>query len=259
MNAGTASSEQPIRTRPPLVEIRNLTKTYSRATGEPLLVLDRISLDVPDNEILIVVGESGSGKSTLLHILGTLDRPDSGDVLYRGENVLQRSDEELAAFRNRSIGFVFQFHHLLPEFTAVENVAMPALIGGQNFVSARPRAMDLLDLLGIADRSSHRPHALSGGEQQRVAVARALMNSPTLVLADEPSGNLDTDTAERLHDEIARLSRELGQTFVIATHSERLADRGSRVLRLENHTIFEQRRSSKPGSVPAPPGKIRAK
>ncbi len=259
MNADSASSTGSVRSGTPLVEIRDLTKTYALATSGRLMVLDQVSLDVADNQILIIVGESGSGKSTLLHILGTLDRPDSGLVLFKGENIFSKSDEELAEFRNRSIGFVFQFHHLLPEFTAVENVAMPALIGGKNFGAARPRAMDLLDLLGIADRALHRPHALSGGEQQRVAVARALMNNPTLVLADEPSGNLDTDHAERLHEEIARLSRELGQTFVIATHSERLAERGSRVLRLENHAIFEQKRASASGSVLQSTGKIPAK
>ncbi len=221
----------------PLVEVVQLTKTYPAARGGRLLVLDRISFTIQPGEIVAIVGESGTGKSTLLHLLGALDRPDSGSVLFRGSDVFSQDDEALSRFRNASIGFVFQFHHLLPEFTALENVAMPALIGRQSLGRARPRASNLLELLGIADRWDHRPHALSGGEQQRVAVARALMNQPDLVLADEPTGNLDLDTAQRLQDEIVRLSRELGQTFVIATHSPVLADRADRVLRLENHQL----------------------
>ncbi len=224
-------------TNTPLVQVVELTKSYGGGHEDRLLVLDAVTLSIDRGEIVAVTGESGSGKSTLLHLLGALDRPDSGQVLFEGKDVFAKTDEELSEFRGRSVGFVFQFHHLLPEFSAVENVAMPAIIRQQSFAAVRSRAMELLDLLGIADRASHRPNALSGGEQQRVAVARALMNHPALVLADEPTGNLDTDTAGRLQDEIFRLSRELNQTFVLATHSPSLAARTDRTLRLRNHKV----------------------
>jgi lipoprotein-releasing system ATP-binding protein len=221
-----------------LVEVRDLTKSYPTARGQ-LLVLDSVDFEVRRGEIVAIVGESGSGKSTLLHLLGALDRPDRGEVRFDGTNIFLKQAEELSAFRNEKVGFVFQFHHLLPEFTALENVAMPALIRQRSLRQVRKRALELLDALGVVDRSDHRPHALSGGEQQRVAIARALMNSPNLVLADEPTGNLDGDTAHRLQEEIVRLSREFGQTFVLATHSPALADLAGRVLRLQNHCISE--------------------
>ena len=221
-----------------LVQVSHLSKSYPAARGK-LLVLDRVGFEVRQGEIVAVVGESGSGKSTLLHLLGALDRPDSGNILFAGQDIFEKRDEELSAFRNRRIGFVFQFHHLLPEFTALENVAMPAIIRQQPIRAVKNRATQLLDVLGVADRADHRPHALSGGEQQRVAIARALMNDPDLVLADEPTGNLDGDTAQRLQEEIVRLSRELGQTFVLATHSTSLAALAHRVLRLHNHSISE--------------------
>jgi len=221
-----------------LVQVRDLTKSYPSPQGR-LLVLDGVSFAVRKGEIVAVVGESGSGKSTLLHLLGALDRPDSGEVHFAGVNIFSKRDEELSAFRSDRIGFVFQFHHLLPEFTAIENVAMPAIIRQQSFRSVKERAHELLEVLGVADRADHRPHALSGGEQQRVAIARALMNDPDLILADEPTGNLDTDTARRLQEEIARLSRDLGQSFVLATHSHALAGLADRVLRLHNHTVTE--------------------
>src|SRR5690606_12571935 len=209
-------------------------KSYPTGGGGRLEVLRGVDLSTRAGEVVAIVGESGTGKSTLLHLLGALDRPDEGTVLYRGEDIFRKSDEALAKFRNREIGFIFQFHHLLPEFTALENVAMPALIAQQSLAAARPRAMELLEVLGLADRASHRPSELSGGEQQRVAVARALMNEPGLVLADEPTGNLDTRTADRLHHEIFRLSREFNYTFVIVTHNLTLAEMVDRVLRLEN-------------------------
>jgi lipoprotein-releasing system ATP-binding protein len=223
--------------RESILSVSGLRKSYATGSEGELVVLDDLALDVARGEILAVVGESGTGKSTLLHLLGALDRPDRGEVLYEGRNLAAMGDDELAAFRNRAVGFVFQFHHLLPEFTAVENVAMPALIHGRSLGESRPRAMELLELLGVGDRASHRPSELSGGEQQRVAVARALMNAPALVLADEPTGNLDTDTADRLFDEIVRLSRTLGQTFVVATHNQALAARADRVVRLRNHRL----------------------
>ncbi|HMB90608.1 MAG TPA: ABC transporter ATP-binding protein, partial [Rhodothermales bacterium] len=178
----------------PLLEVQNLKKSYPTGTGGRLEVLRGVSFEVQRGEVVAIVGESGTGKSTLLHLLGALDRPDEGTVLYDGRDIFQKNDEDLAAFRNQSIGFVFQFHHLLPEFTALENVAMPALIQGQDFGKAKQRAQELLELLGLAGRVDHRPSELSGGEQQRVAMARALMNQPGLVLADEPTGNLDTRT-----------------------------------------------------------------
>ena len=218
----------------PLLDVQDLVKTYDTGGAEPLTVLDRLQLTVDAGEIVAVVGESGTGKSTLLHLVGALERPTGGSVRFQGTDVFSKTDEELAAFRNRSIGFVFQFHHLLPEFTALENVAMPALIRRQSMDEAQDRAQELLDLLGLAARAEHRPSALSGGEKQRVAVARALMNEPDLVLMDEPTGNLDARTADPLHREIERLSREMGQTFVLATHNPALAEVAQRVLRLEH-------------------------
>lgn len=216
---------------PELLVVENVFKSYSSASGT-LDVLRGVSLSVASGELIAITGESGSGKSTLLHVLGTLDRPDAGRVSVDGKDVFAQSDADLAVFRNRRIGFVFQFHHLLPEFTALENVAMPALIGGKTVAASRGRASDLLASLGLAGRMDHRPGQLSGGEQQRVAIARALMNSPDLVLADEPTGNLDVKTAENLHDQIALLARELNQTFVIVTHNPALAAHADRVLEL---------------------------
>lgn len=215
---------------------RDLVKHYPSGGGM-LEVLRGVRLEVARGEVVAVVGESGTGKSTLLHLLGALDRPTGGRVTFDGEDVFRMDDEALARFRNRAIGFVFQFHHLLPEFTAVENVAMPALIRGRRLSDVRSRAMLLLQTLGLADRADHRPAALSGGEQQRVAVARALMNEPGLVLADEPTGNLDVRSANRLHQEIVRLARDYEQTFVIATHNPELAEMADRVLRLEQGVL----------------------
>lgn len=220
-----------------LLDVDQLVKHYPTGSGEPLEVLRGIDLQVEAGEIVAVMGESGAGKSTLLHLLGALDRPTSGTVCYSGENLFEKDDEALARFRNTSVGFVFQFHHLLPEFTALENVAMPALIRHQRLRDVQERARMLLDTLGLADRADHRPGALSGGEKQRVAVARALMNEPHLVLADEPTGNLDARTAEPLHQEILRLSQTFKQTFVLATHNPALAAIADRVLRIEQGVL----------------------
>lgn len=217
----------------PLLTVDNLVKQYDTGGDEPLTVLQGLNMSVQEGDIVAVVGESGTGKSTLLHLLGALDRPTAGTVRFNGDDLFAKSDDALAAFRNRSIGFVFQFHHLLPEFTAQENVAMPALIQHRSMSDVTPRARELLDLLGLADRADHRPGTLSGGEKQRVAIARALMNEPALVLMDEPTGNLDARTAEPMHREIERLSRDIDQTFVLATHDPSLAGIASRACRLE--------------------------
>jgi lipoprotein-releasing system ATP-binding protein len=216
----------------PLIVAANVVKGYRTAAGY-VPVLQGLDLTVGAGEMLAITGASGVGKSTLLHVLGTLDRPESGSVSLGGEDVLGLSEPRLVAFRNRTLGFVFQFHHLLPEFTALENVMMPALIGRLPEPEALARAAALLEELGLADRAQHRPGALSGGEQQRVAVARALVQSPRAILADEPTGNLDRETGERLHGLFRRLNQEKGITVVVATHNEALAAACDRTLRLE--------------------------
>ncbi len=214
-----------------VVQTKGLRKSYPMAMGE-LTVLKGIDISIGPGEFVVIVGMSGVGKSTLLHLLGALDRPTSGEVWINGQNISGLSEDAMAKLRNQHIGFVFQFHHLLPEFSALENVMIPALIGGQAEASARQRATDLLARVGLDARLHHRPNELSGGEQQRVAVARALMNEPKIVLADEPSGNLDRVSSEQLHDLLLELSRTHGQTFVIVTHNEVLADRADRVIKM---------------------------
>lgn len=210
-----------------MIEARNITKSYGN-----LEVLKGVDLTVGEGEIVSIVGKSGAGKSTLLHILGTLDRPDSGSLLIKDEAVFSLNDRKLANFRNREIGFVFQFHHLLPEFNAVENVSIPALISGKRETDVRKRAMELLDYLGLSDRATHKPTELSGGEQQRVAVARALMNEPAIVFADEPSGNLDSASSQDLHQLLFRLRDDFRQSFIIVTHNEDLAAMSDRRLEM---------------------------
>jgi lipoprotein-releasing system ATP-binding protein len=216
-----------------LIVARGVKKGYRTAAGY-VPVLDGLDLEVARGEMLAVVGASGVGKSTLLHVLGTLDRPEAGTVTVGGEDVFQLAEDRLRAFRNRTIGFVFQFHHLLPEFTALENVMMPMLIARRPAAEARSHSDALLGEMGLAGRTHHRPGALSGGEQQRVAVARALIQSPSALLADEPSGNLDQETGDRLHTLLRGLNRDKGITLVVVTHNERLAAASDRVLRLEN-------------------------
>lgn len=200
-----------------------ITATHINKSYGDLQVLKDISLEINQGEVVSIVGPSGAGKTTLLQILGTLDRPDSGSLRYGDTEVSNLKEKELARFRNEHIGFVFQAHHLLPEFTALENVCIPALIKGTPMKEAQARAMELLSLMKVEGRAAHKPQAMSGGEQQRVAVARALMNSPMAVLADEPSGNLDSQHARELHELFFRLREQLNQTFIIVTHNEELA------------------------------------
>ena len=215
-----------------MIEVKNIIKRYGT-----LEVLKGVSVSIGDGEIVSIVGPSGAGKTTLLQIIGTLDNPESGEVLFNGTNVLGLKDKELARFRNQNIGFVFQFHQLLPEFTTLENVAMPALIGGAKRKEAFERAKELLDYMNLTDRLQHKPSQLSGGERQRVAVARALINKPAVVLADEPSGSLDTQNKQELHRLFFKLRNEMNQTFVIVTHDESLAGDTDRVLYMRDGMI----------------------
>jgi lipoprotein-releasing system ATP-binding protein len=219
-------------TTPPAVEAVAVQRDFDGADGRLIRVLRGVDLRLERGETVSIVGPSGSGKSTLLHILGGLDLPTSGRISLGGSDLANLDDVELARVRNRYVGFVFQFHHLLRDFTALENVMMPQLIAGATRPAARKRALDLLDQVGLADRSGHVPAKLSGGEQQRVAAARALVNEPPVLLADEPSGNLDLDTGERLHDVLFDLVRNHGTAMVVVTHNATLAARTDRILRL---------------------------
>jgi lipoprotein-releasing system ATP-binding protein len=222
-----------------LLEARTLTKRFPVAGRADVEVFAGLDFSLDEGELATLFGPSGTGKSTLLHLLGTLDRPTSGEIFIEGKNVANLNDRDLSNFRNRRIGFIFQFHHLLPEFTALENVAMPALIAGQSFDDVRARALELLTDVGLAERTEHRPSMLSGGESQRVAVARAFLMHPALILADEPTGNLDTRNSEILFNIIVNLSRKHRQTFLIATHNLDLAKQADRVFHLENGRLSE--------------------
>ncbi len=210
-----------------MIQASNIHKSYGK-----LHVLKGVHLSVQKAEIVAIVGKSGAGKSTLLHILGTLDRMDEGSLLINDQEIARLSTRKLAEFRNRNIGFIFQFHHLLPEFTALENVCIPAYIGRQSEGTTQRRAKELLDYLGLAERLTHKPAQLSGGEQQRVAVARALINNPAIVFADEPSGNLDSASSQELHQLLFELRRDFSQTFIIVTHNEDLATMSDRRLEM---------------------------
>ena len=215
-----------------MISLRNIHKSYDR-----LEVIRGVDLDVIPGEIMTIVGPSGAGKTTLLQIMGTLDLPDSGKVCYDGTDLSTLSESRLARFRNSSVGFVFQFHQLLPEFTMLENVAMPAMIGGVGRKDAFARASELIGYLGLSDRADHRPAQLSGGERQRAAVARALVNRPAVVLADEPSGSLDSHNRHELHKLFFDLRRDMGQTFVIVTHDEGLAADSDRIVHMTDGLI----------------------
>ena len=218
-----------------MIQLHDIRKSFGS-----LEFLKGIDLTIGKGEVVSIVGPSGAGKTTLLQIIGTLDRPDSGRVLFDGVDVSVYKEKQLSAFRNNHIGFVFQFHQLLPEFSAVENVMMPALIQGASMTDARRRAMEMLEYLRLTDRATHKPAELSGGEKQRVAVARALVNHPQVILADEPSGSLDTHNKEELHRLFFDLRKELGQTFIIVTHDETLAATTDRTIRLRDGLVVDE-------------------
>lgn len=216
-----------------MIDIRNIHKKYNN-----LEVLRGIDLHIPDHEIVTIVGASGAGKTTLLQIMGTLEKPTEGSVFFDGKRVDNLSDHEMAHFRNSHIGFVFQFHQLLPEFTAMENIMIPALIGGARRSDAKQRAEELLQYMGLTDRKGHKPAQLSGGEKQRIAVARALVNRPEVILADEPSGSLDSHNKSELHKLFFNLRQEYGYTFVIVTHDESLSTVADRKIRLKDGIVI---------------------
>lgn len=224
-----------------MIEIRNIHKKYDN-----LEVLRGIDLHIPDHEIVTIVGASGAGKTTLLQIMGTLEKPTEGSIIFDGRRVDNLSDREMAYFRNSHIGFVFQFHQLLPEFTALENIMIPALIGGTRNSEAKQRAEKLLQYLGLTDRKNHKPAQLSGGEKQRIAVARALVNRPKVILADEPSGSLDTQNKTELHRLFFNLRKEYGYTFVIVTHDETLSTVADREIRLKDGIVIADTAQKQP-------------
>ncbi|MBI5643307.1 MAG: ABC transporter ATP-binding protein [Deltaproteobacteria bacterium] len=222
-----------------LINIKGLGKSYGK-TQKKVEVLKGIDLSIKKGETVAIIGASGAGKSTLLNIMGALDRPTAGEVFYKNESLFKYDDKKLAAFRNRFIGFVFQFHHLLPEFTALENVMLPALIGGASSGAARARAEALLKEVGLSERVNHKPGELSGGEQQRAAIVRAMIQGPEVLLADEPTGNLDTRTGEEVFDVLLDLNESNGTTMVIVTHNEKLASRMARRLKMIDGNIREE-------------------
>ena len=219
----------------PMLKAKDIHKSFGR-----LEVLKGINLEVRKGEIVSIVGASGAGKSTLLQILGTIEKADKGIVEIDGVRATELKDKELSAFRNRNIGFVFQFHHLLPEFTALENICIPAFIKGVSKKEAEKQAFALLEFMGLTDRATHKPSELSGGEQQRIAIARALINNPAVVFADEPSGNLDSQASQALHQLFLKLRKEFGQTFIIVTHNMELAGMADRTLKIKDGVIFKE-------------------
>ncbi|MCY1722686.1 ABC transporter ATP-binding protein [Prolixibacteraceae bacterium Z1-6] len=215
-----------------MIKAENIKKSFGK-----LEVLKGINLNIPAGKLYSIVGASGAGKTTLLQILGTLSKPDSGEIFFNDKKISAFSEKELAAFRNKEIGFVFQFHHLLPEFTALENVCIPAFIAKTSKLEAEKRAKELIDYLGLADRMEHKPAELSGGEKQRIAMARALVNSPSVVMADEPSGNLDSANRDELHELLFKLRDDFGQTFIIVTHDDHFAERSDQIIHIKDGII----------------------
>jgi len=221
-----------------VLRAENISKNFNVGKHSELHVLKNINLEIKTKDINLIIGASGVGKSTLLHILGGLDRPSAGAVYFEGKNLFEMDDETLAGFRNTEVGFVFQFHHLLNEFTALENVCLPGLIKKRNKSEVIEKAKSLLNEVGLDERMGHKPNELSGGEQQRVAVARALINSPKIVFADEPTGNLDAENSLLLHELIIKLNKDLDQTFVIVTHNQDLADRATNIFKIVDGKIM---------------------
>ena len=218
----------------------NIFKSYQTTKKIKLEILKDISIDIVTGKITIIVGASGAGKSTLLHLLGGLDRPDGGEVVYDNANIFNLSDDKLAKFRNKNVGFVFQFHHLLPEFTAIENIIIPQMINGISYNQAKIKSKELLKIVGLTERLDHKPAELSGGEQQRVAVARALANNPKIIFADEPTGNLDSVNSEEIHKLILDLKTNLGITFVIVTHNSSLVNLADMLFEIKDGKIYLQ-------------------
>jgi len=221
-----------------ILSAENLVKTYQTTKKTKLEVLKSISLEIEKDKISVIIGASGAGKSTLLHLLGGLDRPDNGKVFFDGKNIFDFPDEKLAKFRNNNIGFVFQFHHLLPEFTAIENVAIPQMIRGISLNNALKKAEELIDSVGLSERVNHKPAELSGGEQQRVAVARALANDPSIIFADEPTGNLDSSNSEAIHKIIVDLRDKFNKSFVIVSHNNSLVKLADKVFEMKDGKII---------------------
>ncbi len=222
-----------------ILTAKNIFKSFTRGKDTIISVLNDISLSINSNEITVIVGASGTGKSTLLHILSGLDKPDKGEVFIDGKNIFEMSEDEIAKFRNTSIGFVYQFHHLLPEFTAVENVAIAKMINGTSLKEALAKSTELLDIVGLKERINHKPAELSGGEQQRVAIARALVNHPKIIFADEPTGNLDSKNSDVIHKLFIELKNKLGITLLIVTHNHELVKLADRVIEMKDGSIHE--------------------
>ena len=220
-----------------ILKAENLCKSYQMHKKLRLDVLKDVSMEIEANKISVIVGASGAGKSTLLHLLGALDRPDSGQIFYKDDNIFTLSDDRLAKFRNTNIGFIFQFHHLLPEFTAIENVSIPQMISGISLSEAAKKSKELLSTIGLSERIDHKPAELSGGEQQRVAVARALANDPKIIFGDEPTGNLDSKNSESIHQLILELRDTLNVTFVIVTHNSNLVNLADKVFEIKDGKV----------------------
>ena len=223
-----------------IIEIRGLTRIFQ--DGVEIRALDGVDLDISKGEFIAIVGPSGSGKSTLLNQIGILDTPSSGTILLKGADITKMSDKERSRLRNQELGFIFQYHHLLPDFNALENVMMPLLINGIGSSKAKERASAMLEEVGLGDRMKHRPNQLSGGQNQRVAIARALVNGPSIVIGDEPTGNLDSRAGETIYELLRKLNREHNQTFILVTHDERMAARTDRIVRLVDGRIVEDKR-----------------
>lgn len=225
-------------TKEKILKLERINKIY-KGKSETIHILDDLSVEIEQGELVSIVGKSGSGKSTLLNMIGILDKPDSGSIVYMGKDISKFSEKEKNYFRNSSLGFVFQFHYLLPEFTALENIMIPALLKNRNRAEVEKRAKELLESVELSERAEHKPNTLSGGEKQRVAIARAMMNSPKLILADEPTGNLDEDTSNHINQLLKKINREFGQTIVVVTHSAELASVTDRKLLLKKGKLEE--------------------